>query len=122
MAVENRELAAAEAMARSPDEPEHLFEFARAALGRADWEAAIRRWQIAEERFPGSWQNPQGMALALRGMGRLDDAETLLRSAIRRFPDEPEPLFDFARLAEARHDWEEAVGRWRVAQGRFPER
>jgi len=120
MAVESRELAAAEAMARSPDDPELLFEFARAALARGDWEAAIRRWQIAEERFPGSWQSPQGAALALRGMGRLDDAERVLRVAIERFPDEPEPLFDLARLAEVRGDWDEVISRWRAARARFP--
>jgi tetratricopeptide (TPR) repeat protein len=122
VAVESRELAAAEALARSPNDPEHLFEFARAALARGDWEAAIRRWQIAEERFPGSWQSPQGAALALQGMGRLDDAEAVLQVAIERFPDEPEPLFDLARLAEVRGDWEEAIRRWRVARARFPER
>jgi len=46
--------------------------FARAAVERKDWEEAVRRWQIVQERFV---LNPEGFeqgAAALRQLGRED--------------------------------------------------
>jgi hypothetical protein len=45
----------------------------------------------------------------------------VLLDAMSLFPDELQPFFDYARVAEARGKWSEALARWREAQRRFPD-
>ena len=58
---------------------------------------------------------PRGMGgrcKCLAAAGLANDADTVLRAAIARFPDKSWPPVQFARLAHERRDWGEAVARW----------
>jgi tetratricopeptide (TPR) repeat protein len=60
-------------------------------------------------------------ARRLREVGRINEAEMVLREAIKFFPDIPNLLFDYARLAEAQRDWAEVAERWHNARVQFPQ-
>jgi tetratricopeptide (TPR) repeat protein len=61
------------------------------------------------------------LARTLAAQDRLDEAEASLRQAIERYPHRHEMFAEYAALASRRHDWAEALRRWRDAQQRFPQ-
>ena len=61
-----------------------------------------------------------GSALKLRDEGRFDEAERVLVAAVERFPTEPRPHLELAIISHARRDWQEAVRRWEILRGEFP--
>ncbi|HEX6443196.1 MAG TPA: tetratricopeptide repeat protein, partial [Stellaceae bacterium] len=61
-----------------------------------------------------------GSAVGLRNAGRFEEAERLLVEAIERFPTEPRPQIELAVVSHARRDWPEAVQRWEIVRGEFP--
>ena len=96
-------------------------EHALIALAKRDWARAAERWDEVCRRDPNQLGASLHQAVALRELGRYDDAEVLLRQAAAKFPEAAQPLTELARVAEARQDWEEALARWREARTRFPE-
>ena len=96
-----------------------FLEYARIAMLRRDWEAALRRWQPIQEQF-AHVAGFVGAAQALVQLGRYDAAEQLLQGARYRFGSGPELLSEIARVAEARGDAGEAVRRWNDVLSRFP--
>jgi tetratricopeptide (TPR) repeat protein len=62
-----------------------------------------------------------GLARTMAAQDRQDEAEALLRSAMQRFPDRHDLFAEYAAVATRRHDWTEALRRWRDAHRRFPE-
>ena len=110
-----------EAIQLFPQEPSPLVEFAWAALYRRDWPETVRRWGDVRERVP---QHPGGYtnaAAGLRELERFDEAETLLRTAAEKFPEQAAPATELARLAQARRDWPAAIQRWEAVRQRFPD-
>jgi len=89
---------------------------------RHDWAAVAARWHDTRIRYPNRWFCHVGEALGLCHLNRLDEAEALLREAMNRFPDEPQPVLDHARVALLRRDWGEALVRCTAARSRFPAR
>jgi tetratricopeptide (TPR) repeat protein len=89
-------------------------EHARFAERRQDWPAALDRWSALVDRFPDQWDAYRGAGLALRELGRADEAERLLHAARERLPREPWVVHDLARLAERKRDWTEAEQWWRA--------
>lgn len=67
---------------RNEEDAGLAIEYARAAHARADWEEAIRRWAIVRERFPNRHEGYDGGAAALRGIGRVDEAEQIATSRL----------------------------------------
>jgi tetratricopeptide (TPR) repeat protein len=61
------------------------------------------------------------MARSLVEQDRLDDADALLRRANDKCPDRHDLAMEYAAMASRRHDWPEALRRWRDAQERFPQ-
>jgi tetratricopeptide (TPR) repeat protein len=118
--LEDAEALLREAMERFPNEPQPVLDHARVALLRRDWAEAATRWRAARARFPGRSANYIGEAWALREMRRFDEAEPLLQQAIDKFPDEAQPVLDYARVSEARGDWPEAARRWETARRKYP--
>ena len=104
-----------------PDAAEMPVEFARMAHARRDWASAVDRWETARERFPDQIACYTGEALALRELGRFDEAEALLDAAVTRFPDQPGPRIEFAGLAQHRRDWQEAARRWAAVREFSPD-
>jgi tetratricopeptide (TPR) repeat protein len=111
-----------EALRRFSGIPDLYFDYARISEARQNALEAAARWDAARIRFPERWLCYVGEALAFCHLGRLDEAEALLCDAMDRFPDEPQPVLDHARVALLRRDWKEAAARWQKARSRFPER
>jgi predicted Zn-dependent protease len=117
---ETAESVATEGLQRFPDTPGLLVEHAFATHMRQDWQTAAGRWEAARTRQPEHHIGYVLGAQCLRNLGRVDDAEALLRTAIERFPDLAVPLVEFAWTAHVRRDWASAVDRWEAVAARFP--
>jgi tetratricopeptide (TPR) repeat protein len=103
----------ASACARFPADLGAATEYAHLAVARRDWAQAVERWEEVCRRDPNQLGAQLQQAVALRELGRHDDAEALLRQSATKHPDSPHPQVELARVAEARQDWEEALARWR---------
>lgn len=111
----------AEAMEHCPTEAGLAVDHAWMANHRREWPEALRRWEAIRQRFPDLLAGYTGMANVLSGLGRHDEAETLLATVVQRFPQETAPLIDFASLAQVRRNWDEAERRWRAVVTRLPQ-
>lgn len=58
-------------------------------------------------------------ATKLRDAGQFDDADRILLQASKDFDQAPAPAIEYARVAEARKNWEEANRRWQSVRERF---
>ncbi len=105
---------AREALARFPSDPAVLEPAARIADAGGDWPEALKRWSALCDRAPNSLANQLGLAIALRELGRPDEADIVLRNATTRVPGTIELVIERANLAERRHDWTAAEAFWRV--------
>lgn len=110
-----------QAMARLPNDPAPVVDHAWVSNIARDWSEAANRWERIRQRFPEMMVGYTAGAMALRELGRFDDAEELLKEAVKRFPNERHPLIDLAWLATAQRDWRGAVLRWADVRARFPE-
>lgn len=111
----------AKAMLRFPANPDVLMEHARTALSRKDWQQALGRWEAVRAHFPERIADYAQMGVALRELGRFDDADALLRDATERYPEDADISVNYAWVAYHRGDWPEAVRRWDNALKRFPD-
>jgi tetratricopeptide (TPR) repeat protein len=100
----------------------NLVELASAATRARNWSEALRLWQTARNRFPDIELMWAGEAGALRELGRLDDAEQLLTVATGQFPSSAALGADWARIAQLRLDWVQALARWEAVQSGYPDR
>lgn len=100
---------------------ERTFAFAREADARRDWAQALSRWTLARNSFPDNPTGYIGGAVALRELGRFDEAETLIRDATARFPKDPGPTIGWAALSHGRRDWAAAAERWARLRADFPQ-
>jgi tetratricopeptide (TPR) repeat protein len=114
-----------EAMLRFPDDPRLAISYAWSAHLKGDkvgdWQEASQRWRLLVSRFPGE---PLGYAklgfILTRYLGRIDEAEALLLAAMERFPDDVAIACQYARAADYRQDWGEALRRWDELVARWP--
>jgi tetratricopeptide (TPR) repeat protein len=105
---------------RIPASTDLAVEYARAAEERADWPEAVRRYTALKRRFPTFSGSDLGLARALAGTGRHDEAEALVQDAMARVPNDPAPFATYAQFATDRQDWAAAHRRWSDAHHRFP--
>jgi hypothetical protein len=54
-------------------------------------------------------------------LGRVDEAETFLLTGMERFPDDIAIAREYARAADYRQDWSEALRRWDALVTRWPQ-
>jgi tetratricopeptide (TPR) repeat protein len=90
------------------------------AFRRGDLSATCDRWNVVRgiaPNFAGGFRDGVQCLVAAERHGA---ADAVLRTAIERFPDQPWPLADFARLAHDRRDWNEAAARWEALRRQFP--
>ena len=80
------------ALAQLPGDLSILSDMARLAERRGDWAAALARWQEIHTVFPKLMAGYIGQANALSELDRFNDAQTLLETAIRLFPNDKEPV------------------------------
>ncbi|MGA3403671.1 MAG: tetratricopeptide repeat protein [Acetobacteraceae bacterium] len=106
---------------RFPKQPHYLEGYAMVAETQRNFDEAVRRWAVVRKKFPRSTLAYTAAIGSLRHLGRLDEAEALLRSALRMMPGDMTVLLEWGRVAEARGDWEEAHRRWDSLRDRHPQ-
>jgi tetratricopeptide (TPR) repeat protein len=103
-----------------PNEAQLFIDHARMAELRHDWLALESRCASLRERFPDEPWPYAGGAMALRGLGRHDEVDALLTDADLRFPINAAFWVEYARSADDREDWDEALSRCKVIREQFP--
>ena len=86
--------------ARFPNEPAAHVDLAQLAEADADWVAAERHWRMFAAANPGIWWSHVKRATALRQQKKLTEAAAVLLETMARFPDQPEPAEEYARLRQ----------------------
>jgi tetratricopeptide (TPR) repeat protein len=98
------------------------YEFARIAEARGDIAEAVRRWKGTLYRFPLNISVYLTVVEAFERLGEPAEAEATLRAAIERFPNEPRPLLDLAKLFDfKRKDFPAAAEAWAALRAAFPD-
>jgi predicted Zn-dependent protease len=109
-------------LARNPGSPVLLGQYVANAVERKDWPEALRRADLFVARVPRSPHAWLARIDALSRAGREEDADAVLRKAVRRMPREPNILLAWARDAGRHEDWAEASRRYVLMRRRDPRR
>jgi tetratricopeptide (TPR) repeat protein len=113
--IESAEAAAAEIIAKRPT-PGAAMLYARCAVARGDWGAALQRWQYCRTEFPDRRADAEaGRGHALMHLGQLDEARMAFEAARALEPDDLSYVVGLARVAGRRRRFDEAIGLWREA-------
>lgn len=83
-------------------------------------EVALARWEEVRQRFPNHCAAYGFSVHCLDDFGLKVEADNLIAEALRRFPNELDPLRAYAALAVRRGELETAADRYRVCVNRFP--
>lgn len=108
-------------LAHVPADEDSFGAYCWLAQDRKDWPEAITRWEGYRRRFPDRAAGYSAESIALREQSRFDEAESLVREGLRRFPNDSELLANHALVAAARKDWEQALERWQTYADRYPD-
>jgi tetratricopeptide (TPR) repeat protein len=110
------------AVIRFGTNPGPLSEFARVAEAKGDLTEAVRRWGGVLSRFPLDMFVYISVSEAFERLGEPSEAETTLRAAIDRFPTEPRPMLELAKLFHyKRLDFQGAAEAWTAIRQAFPD-
>jgi tetratricopeptide (TPR) repeat protein len=93
---------------------------AERALGRREWEAALRICERVQQKHPGMLRAYLLQARALRETSRSQDADTLIETIRPRFPDHFDLAVLWAGCAQQRGDPTAAIARWQQIRKEFP--
>ncbi len=104
---------------RYPDQPLLLMRYANVAMHREAWDTACIRWQAFRQRFGNKPEALELEAEALIQAEKLEQAESLLVMAVKRFPNRRPLAFKLAQLSSQRQDWAVAIQCWRRLRKRF---
>lgn len=105
--------------ATNPSDPHYGLGLMQIANAKADYETAVDHAATMRRRFPTLTEGYSEGIAALRNAKRLNEADTLVELAMRRFPQEVLMFMEYARLAVERQDWEAGFERWNVVLKRF---
>lgn len=97
------------------------MQHARIAMAREDWPEAVARWRRILERFPADAPVEAHVYLSrvYRKQRDSEAAEAVVEAAICRYPDELSLGVEYAKVAELRKDWPQAVARCQRIIERF---
>ncbi len=109
-----------EATRRFPNRRPLALKLAQLLSQHQNWAAAAERWKILRKRFPPTVECFQEEAQALTRLDRLDEAESLLAQAVRRWPRDKKLVQQWAELATLREDWPSATQRWQKLRKMYP--
>lgn len=104
-----------------PNERHFIFGLAYVATDRGDLEAALERWTVAQKKFPGLSEPYAGLAGSLVKVGRLDEADAALKKGLAQDRNDTVCLMAWARLAETRGNFDEALARWEYMRETMPD-
>jgi tetratricopeptide (TPR) repeat protein len=97
-----------------------LIRAARAAVNNGEREKALEMWTDSISTFPKNWlASPDGLSVML-DLGRLDEAEEVMRDALTYQPKAPFVLQSRIRIAKLRGEIGEAVKRCYVLWRKSP--
>jgi tetratricopeptide (TPR) repeat protein len=117
--VELAEAAIQQGLRRFPGTRDLLGFYAQMADRQRDWPEANRRWERVRATFPDSAWACYWQAMALKELGRLDEADTLLEKAMTLDRRVEQAAIQYAEIAERRGDLELALHRWTLMQERY---
>jgi predicted Zn-dependent protease len=100
--------------------PMYEVGLARVAQGRGDTEIAIERWAEVRRKQPGLPLGYSQGAATLTQCQRTDEAQKILAEGIRRVPGDLICRLEYAKLAEAQRQDDEAVIRWHAVRATQP--
>jgi lipopolysaccharide biosynthesis glycosyltransferase/predicted Zn-dependent protease len=92
-----------------------LIKQARECHRRKDLAGALDGFEAAASINPGVLEAQLGAAIALREMGRADEAEIRFRELIERFPQSPVPRIGLAQALRQRRAWNDALDQYEAA-------
>lgn len=98
-----------------------VMEQAHLAQLRGDEAAELRLWETVLQRFPLVQHGYYDAARRLTEMGKIAEADDVLRRAVERFPQEVRPGAEYATFAHKRGDWAEAANRWQAVRAAWPD-
>lgn len=99
---------------------DHPINRAKSAIGVGDTAAALHFWAEAQRRYPALARTSHEGLEILLGLGRYDEAETLMQDGKRRKPGDHFYASGYALVAERRGNLKEAIERWRRVRKKFP--
>jgi tetratricopeptide (TPR) repeat protein len=117
--LDQAEAVARQAMSVAPEDVRGFLSHARVAVKAADLPTALDRWELVIQRFDHQI-GYIGAAQILRQLGRLEEAERLVVAATIRFPTDPGPPTELARIAQMRGDNTTSIVLWKKLAHRFP--
>lgn len=120
--MKSGDLDAAESVIHNGDlSPALANHYALIAQRRGDSAEALSRWRVAFEMTPEDPSTHAGLAGALIENLLHEEADTLLSTAIARFPEVPVLHFMRANHASQRENYNLALSLWEAAHQRFPD-
>lgn len=93
---------------------------AEGAHERGDLPEALRIWERTRSRFPHDPAAFLRAAAALRSVGRIEEAEAILRPGLEKFPSDVGLAVEFGWAAYQKGDTSAALERWGQASLTFP--
>lgn len=101
---------------------EVLRNHARVAQMRGDWPEALRRWDAFRKQYPQDPGGYSGAAHARHQMAleQIREADALLEDGLQLFPHHGDIIGTYARLAQTRRAWTDALDRWELCRKRLP--
>ena len=103
-----------------PRDPWVMATWGYFAQHHRDTDEALRRFAEIRRTLPNHPVGYVAAAVTLRDRQRFQEAEAMIAGALARFPLDAGALIDWASIAQACGDTEEAIDRWRVVRERFP--
>ena len=98
----------------------HAAREAEAAAQRGDLETAMRHWACMRSQDPADPAGYLRQGVALRSVGRAEEADRIFLEGIRNCADGFELLLEYCWVAHHRSDWGEALDRWSRLAAIFP--
>ena len=109
-----------EAVGRFPQNKGLTLQYARTVRRYGTLEAALKAWEAVIAADHGQVEGYLGAAECLAGLGRFDDAQTVLQPAVRLFGDNRAVIEQQARLAHRAREWDTASAAWKAIREKFP--
>jgi Flp pilus assembly protein TadD len=106
---DNYEAVLREGMAALPGNRHLMERFAAAATQRGDWAEAAQRWRRYVLRFPQDGTGHQQLGVALKQLGRLEEADHALGAGLALVPGCLPLALEHAWCAQAANNWAEAL-------------
>ncbi len=104
-----------------PKDRQPLEGLAQTSQHLGKWSEALKRWQRIIDKFPENIDSYIKKGNVFIQLGKFVEAEEMFSKAAHKFPNAPQPLEGFARIAQRQLRWSKALERWEKVSKPFPE-